>query len=61
MTPKRFFLVLLGSFGVLVALAGGGYYLALGQLSAKSTMLASGLAAQADADKQVETLDRLKH
>jgi Tfp pilus assembly protein PilO len=60
MKPKQFFMVLLGVFGVTVVLAGAGYYWGLGQLKSQSAKLATGLAAQADADAQIDNLDRLK-
>jgi Tfp pilus assembly protein PilO len=60
MKPKQFFLVLLGIFGATLLAAGGGYYLALGQLHAKSTALGAGLAAQVETDTQIENLSRLK-
>ncbi|HVQ44040.1 MAG TPA: type 4a pilus biogenesis protein PilO [Candidatus Saccharimonadia bacterium] len=60
MKPKQFFLVLLGVFGGTVLLAGVGYYFALQQVTASSQQLSVGLAAQADADRQIETLSRLK-
>jgi len=61
MKPKQFFLVLLGVFGVAVVVGGGGYYFAMKQLTAQSTALATDLAAQKDADAQLESLGRLKH
>ena len=60
MKPKQFFYVLLGIFAATVLLAGGGYYTALKQLKAQSAVLSTGLAAQATADSQIETLDSLK-
>ncbi len=61
MKPKEFFLVLMGTFGVILVLSGGGYYLALKQLKAQSADLAQNLAMQAAADDQIDSLDRLKH
>jgi Tfp pilus assembly protein PilO len=60
MKPKQFFLVLLGIFGGVALLAGGGYYFALKQLHTQSAELSTGLAQQAAADTQIESLSRLK-
>jgi Tfp pilus assembly protein PilO len=60
MKPKQFFLVLLGVFAVLVLVAGAGYYFGLKQLQSKAATLSMGLASQAEADKRIETLGRLK-
>jgi Tfp pilus assembly protein PilO len=60
MKPKHFFLVLLGVFAAMVLIAGGGYYFGLKQLHAQSSALSVGLAAQAEADTQIETLSRIK-
>jgi Tfp pilus assembly protein PilO len=60
MKPKQFFLILLGVFAAVVLAGGGGYYLALKQLKTGSTELSVGLASQADAESQLESLSRLK-
>jgi Tfp pilus assembly protein PilO len=60
MKPKQYFLVLIGSFTALVLLGGAGYYLAMQQLKSQSAKLSTGLATQADADKKIENLSRLK-
>lgn len=60
MKPKQFFMVLLGIFGGLVLLGGGGYYFGLTQLQNRSTTLATQLAAQQSADESIENLSRLK-
>lgn len=60
MKPKQFFLVLLGIFGVVLLAGGGGYYFALQHLHTKSDALATGLAAQAQTDTQIQSLTLLK-
>ncbi len=61
MKPKQFFLVLLGIFAGIVLLAGGGYYYALKQLKANAVELSDGLAQQAQADSEYDSLGKLKY
>ncbi len=60
MKPKQFFLILVGTFGVILLLAGVGYYMALEQLKAQSDKLSTGLATQLAADEQIERLSVLQ-
>ena len=60
MKPKQFFLILVGTFGVILLIAGVGYYMALEQLKAQSDKLSTGLATQLAADEQIERLSVLQ-
>jgi Tfp pilus assembly protein PilO len=60
MKPKQFFLVLIGSFAVILLAGGAGYYWALQKLNSQSTELSTGLAAQTAADEQIDRLAMLR-
>jgi len=61
MNPKQFFFGILGAIGVIVVVAGAGYYLVLQQLNARTKVLANALYEQSAADDQIASLARLKH
>lgn len=60
MKPKQFFMVLIGIFVALALAGGAGYYFAQKELKSQADKLSVGLAAQADADAQIETLSKLQ-
>jgi Tfp pilus assembly protein PilO len=61
MNPKRFFYVLIGTLGLVIAAGGGGYYLALGLLTKQSSTLASKLATTETASSQIDKLTSLQY
>jgi Tfp pilus assembly protein PilO len=60
MSPKRYFFILLGIMGGIIALAGGGYYYALITVKATSLKLAAQQGEQNAADDELQYLSRLK-
>lgn len=60
MKPKQFFFTLIGIFAAVIIAGSAGYYMALQQLNGQAAKLSSGLATQAEADKQIENLSRLQ-
>lgn len=60
MTPKQFFFVTLGMAGLLVAVSGGGYYLAVRHIKNTSSQLATQLGERDAAEEQLQTLGRLE-
>jgi Tfp pilus assembly protein PilO len=61
MKPKQFFYVALGLIAGIAAVAGGGYYYGLKQLTTRSTALSTALSEQTAATDQIDSLSKLKH
>jgi Tfp pilus assembly protein PilO len=60
MKPKQFFYGLLGALAVLVVAAGLGYYFALERLHTEAAAQSAALAAQIQAETEINSLQRLQ-
>ncbi|HSX01422.1 MAG TPA: type 4a pilus biogenesis protein PilO [Candidatus Saccharimonas sp.] len=61
MKPKQFFWVQIGLIAAVLGAAGTGYYFALTHVQATSQMVATKLADQQEAEKQLQSLERMKN
>lgn len=61
MSPKKFFVVLLGVTLAILAAGGAGYYWARTQLTAESSALAAQLATQQADDQKISSLQHLQY